>query len=129
MLPQRAHRGLCRMRRPGLSANHAAPARRQFRFPVPLFTDHAIAPPILCTIQGAVGTAEKLIDAVALLPLSNAEAQGYIDVTPVQHQGSVAECAAQFLSQSKCMGEVTLDQKAKLLAAQTANDARAALEL
>jgi hypothetical protein len=61
--------------------------------------------------------------------LSNAEARRYIDVTPVQHQGSVGECAAQLLSQFKCMGEVALDQKAKLLAAQTANDARAAFEL
>ena len=78
------------MRCPGLHANHAAPARRQFRFRVPLFTDHAIAPPILCTIQGAVGTAEKLIDAVVLLPLSNAEARRYIDRIPSSIKGASA---------------------------------------
>ena len=106
-----------------MRANRATPCCGRLRFRLMLFGDDAVSPLVLCSVQCPIGAAEQAIHAVPLLPLRDPEARGQADLAPAHRHPDVHERVAQLLGERKCLRKIAVDEQAKFLTPQTADDA------
>jgi len=76
-----------------------------------------------------IGAAEQAIHAVPLLPLRNPEARGQADLAPAHRHPDVHKRVTQLLSERKCLRKIAVDEQAKFLTPQAADDAPTPLQL
>lgn len=112
-----------------MRANRAAPRCGRLRFRLMLFGDDAVSPLVLCSVQCPIGAAEQPIHAVPLFPLRNPEARGQADLAPAHRHPDVHKRVTQLLSERKCLRKIAVDEQAKFLTPQAADDAPTPLQL